>query len=196
MGRKILQVGQPNEGNQNNQRKGSFWTSFPGILTGIASIVAAFGTVGGLALSHQSDGNQSAATQSAATQSAPTQATQPWEEQANSICATAIQNGSGYVAADPLNDQLSAAARFANNFQSVDDQLRNLPVSSKYQATVSAIITFWDDAVIALRIAIQDTEAGNFTGEQKALTVFNTANTDGNNLANGLGADTCASGSF
>jgi hypothetical protein len=37
---------------KSDQSKGSFWTSLPGILTGIAAILAAVGTIVGLVLSH------------------------------------------------------------------------------------------------------------------------------------------------
>lgn len=166
------------------ESKGSFWTSLPGILTGIAGVLAAAGTIVGIVLS-QGGSSHSAGT-----------AAQTWGDQANAICAAVIKNGSGYVASNPMNTQLQAAAQFAVNFQSVDDQLRKLPANGQQQATVTSMIGYWDQAIAWWRQAIQATQNGYTATYQQDVSNYDTLNTEGNNLANQLGAGTCASGDF
>jgi hypothetical protein len=198
------------------QSKGGFWTSIPGILSGVAAILTAGGAIGGFVSTHhspQAADTQPAAIQPADTQPADTQpadtqpadtqpaatqpaATQTWGDQANAICAIAVKNGSGFVPSDGLNSQLPAAAQMADNWQSVDDQLRKLPASGQYQGTVSSMLQYWDQAIMELRAAIQDAQNGDTSTEQQDLSTSNTLNTEGNSLANELGAGTCASGTF
>ena len=59
-----------------NQSKGSFWTSLSGILTGIAGIVAAGGTIAGLLLSHGSSSSTVSTSPTTAPASAPASAAQ------------------------------------------------------------------------------------------------------------------------
>lgn len=178
---------------QSNQSKGSFWTSLPGILTGFASILAAVGTVAGLVLSHGSSRSEAAAV----TQNSNSRATaQTWGDQANAICATAVKNGSGFVPSNPFNSQLAAAAQFADNWQSVDDQLRKLPADGQDQGNVTSMLNYWDQAITAMRTAIQAAQNGDLATEQRDLSSSNTLTTEGNSLANELEAGTCASGVF
>jgi hypothetical protein len=181
--------------NHSNQSKRSFWTSLPGILTGIASILAAVGAVSGLVLSHGSSRSPAAA--AAAVQNSSPQATvQTWSDQANAICAIAIKNGSGYEPSNPFISQLPAATQLADNFQSVDDQLRKLPANGQDQGSVTSMLTYWDQAITSIRAAIQAAQNGDYATAQQDLLSSNNFNTEGNSLANELGAGTCASGTF
>lgn len=163
------------------ESKGSFWTSLPGCLTAIAGILAAVATIVGVVLSQGSHHN-------------PT-----WGDQANAICAAAIENGSGYVpsgSVQQFNSQLPAAAQMVINLQSVDDQLRKLPASGQDQSTVSSMLGYWDQTNTDLRAAIQAAQNGDTAAERQDLLNSDYFNRLGNNLANDLGAGTCASGSF
>jgi hypothetical protein len=133
---------------------------------------------------------------SAAQGSNPQPTAQTWGDQANAICATAIKNGSGYVPSNPFNSQLPAAAQFADNWQSVDDQLRKLPANGQDQGEVTSMLDYWDQAITAMRAAIQHAQNSDFSTEQQDLSSSSTLTTEGNNLANELGAGTCASGVF
>ena len=187
---------------------GGFWKSVPGILTGIASILAAGATIAGIFVSHGShptavsQGNDPQAVSptqavSPAQAVSPTQAASPtWANQANAICAAAVKNGSGYVSSEPFSSELPAAERLANNLQNVDDQLRMLPANGQEQATVTSMIDDWDQTIVALRAAIQDAQNGDNADFQQAASTVSSDSTDVHNLANELGAGTCASGSF
>ena len=172
------------------ESKESFWTSLPGILTGIAGLLAAAGTIVGIVLS------QGGPSHPPGTDSNPSATAQTWGDQANAICAAVIKNGSGYVASNPMNTQLQAAAQFAVNFQSVDDQLRKLPANGQEQATVTSLIGYWDQAITWWRQAIQAAQNNYTATYQQDVSNYDTLNTEGNNLANQLGAGTCASGDF
>jgi hypothetical protein len=131
------------------------------------------------------------------TQNSNLQATaQTWADQANAICATAIKNGSGFVPSDPFNNQLPAAAQAADNWQSVDDQLRKLPANGQDQGNATSMLDYWDQAITAMRAAIQAAQDGDLATERQDLLSLSTLNTEGNSLANELGAGTCASGVF
>ena len=129
-------------------------------------------------------------------QVSPSTPSQTWGDQANAVCAAAVRNGSGLVPSNPLNSQLQAAASFAANWQSVDDQLRKLPADDQQQGTVSDMLNYWDKAITMMQAAIQSAENGDYTTEQQDLSSLNTLTTEGNTLADQLGAGTCASGAF
>ncbi len=160
------------------ESKGSFWTSLPGCLTAIAGILAAVATIVGVVLSQ---GRSTAHT---------------WGDQANAICAAAIKNGSGFVPGHSLNSQLPAAAQMVINLQSVDDQLRRLPASGQDQSTVSSMLGYWDQTNTDLRAAIQAAQNGDTAAERQDFSNADAFSRLGNNLANELGAGTCASGTF
>ena len=169
------------------ESKESFWTSLPGILTGIAGLLGAAGAIVGIVLSQ---GGSPHPTPTA------TATAQTWGDQANAICAVVIKNGSGYVSSNPFNTQLPAATQYAVNYQSVDDQLRKLPANGQEQGTVTSMLGYWDPAIAWWRQAIQAAQNGYTATEQQDLSNFSTLNAEGNNLANQLGAGTCASGDF
>jgi hypothetical protein len=58
------------------------------------------------------------------------------------------------------------------------------------------MLNYWDQAIIAMRTAIQDAQDGYFPAEQQALSSLDNLTTEGNGLANQLGAGTCASAEF
>lgn len=169
------------DNDENSEDKGinrSFWTSLPGILTGAAGLLAALGTIVGFV--HSQDGSSG----------------QTWGERANTICAVAIKNGSGFIPSDPFNGQLAAASQAADNWQSVDEQLRKLPANGQDQGTVSNMLGYWDQAISEMQAAIQAAQDNYTAVEQQDLANLDALNTEGNSLANKLGAGTCASGEF
>jgi len=149
----------------NGSRKQSFWTTLPGILTAIASLVTAVGGVLAVVISTSSS-HSSSSSQSTPTTS--TSALVTWESQANSICAT--QRSHNY----PLYNTADSPAQRATELYDISvgldteykaiNALEDLPQED--QATVTGMLNYWykasGDAYAASQAATDAAQDGRY----------------------------------
>jgi hypothetical protein len=164
---------------QEDRSKQSFWTTLPGILSGIAAVLAAAGSI--FAIVH-------------AEGSGPTLA--KWVQGANAICeqATSSVRNLG-IPADPVS-QLRALPQVMDIVTQANQQIEALPRPSdeQAQAEIDHVLDLASQIVIDMQNALASLNAGDLTRAQSSYANGMSLSVQLQQVDSELGANVCARG--
>ncbi|MDQ6834665.1 MAG: hypothetical protein M3016_00575 [Actinomycetota bacterium] len=160
----------------------SFWTTLPGILTGLAGLLTAVGGVLAVVLNPGP---------SPPPRDVPHTA---FVAQANQICQQYnAQNLPVYNTGDPPSVRLNALNTIVSAQLALDQRLRALSASAADQTNVTQMLQHWDQMANDMHQGALSLQQGNYAGEGQWVSASNGPNNQANDLATGLGLGNCAS---
>ena len=173
------------EMNEPEPRKGGFWTSLPGVLTGVAGLVAA---IAGLLALFVAPGGDSGSTRA------------EWADKVEPICSEATDDIralplslSAVTAADgaTIADYLRQVAAIARDM-AADVRAIEAPVED--QGSVDRMTALWDRQADGIDALTPDLLAGNLAVLQRGPSAreIQSAETEAEALASSLGVTACA----
>ena len=159
----------------------AFWTSLPGILTGVAGLVAA---VAGLLALFVVPGDSGG--------DGPTRA--EWADSVDPICSQAMDTIRGLpltTTTDPAA-LLTALPQLAQTARSMAERVRAIDAPEEDQQTIDRMTGTWDQQADAADAAVSAYQSGDPAGFQAAGQEITTAADEGDALAQSLGVTACA----
>ena len=183
------------------QTKKGFWGSLPGILTGIAGVLTAVGTIVGIMVVQggggtpvRSDPNVPAVvlhdTSNTSNTSGPTRT--QWAKAANDVCAGIDAQLSGYGQPSTFEEQIAAYGIYAQAMRDADRQVRAIATPTADADRIREMTDLWDQAAGHLESAVTAAQAGEAQSYQNELLQYSDPNSRGNQIAYDLGASACA----
>lgn len=165
-------------------QRGSFWTSLPGILTGVAATIGAIGGI--LALVLNGGGGHSS------TPSSPEITLASWARQANELCSTAYgQIQALRVGSDPRS-QLEALPQTIPISERANQQIEALSRPAEAEKQISQLLSFASESNVAAKNAFEWWREGDSAQAQADLAEAARATGAAQRLDGELGANVCA----
>jgi hypothetical protein len=165
-----------------------FWTTLPGILTGVASVVAAVVA----AITLFSGGGNGSTNGGGGTGEIVTQA--DWGEEANKICAEAYEDIRALgIPPDPAS-QFAAIPQMTRITTRADQKLQALERPAETESKIEETLELSSRATATIRNAYNYWRAGDIQRAQALLEEYDSLALDGQRLVSELGANVCAQG--
>jgi hypothetical protein len=178
-----------------------FWTSLPGVLTGLAGVLGAVGTIAALMLGGGGDANGHQTSSSAGastTATTPTQtATVPsqhaWQHELNAICREEGRNAQAREAAQEAKPGEVAKKEIQETaWLSMNRRLRAQTSPPEDELKLLRMTGAWNNAAEEIHFEIVAEQESSKLKLEAAEKRYNEDNEAGNGIAYELGLDICA----
>jgi hypothetical protein len=177
---------------------GSFWTTLPGILTGLATLItAAAGVFAVIKTTGDDGGGDSAGANTEISESDDGVTREEWAEEANAICVETNEqlNALGIVPESP--EELAPFIEQADPIVSdAVERLRSLPAPTGDEVTVERMIGLIEQELASFRSAASSFYAGDVATGYQLMEQANASDQRFSESARQLGADECDAVSY
>jgi hypothetical protein len=170
-----------NEPEHTKGRFAAFWTSMPGILTGVAGLIAA---IAGLLALFVVPGDSGDSGSSRA----------DWADKVDPICSQAINSVRQIPisATADVNETASYLHQVATIARGMSEKVRAVPAPTEDQSSIDRMTALWDQQADEMDSAALDLQSGDQAGFSNAQQQLDAAQTEGDALATSLGVTACA----
>lgn len=161
----------------NDQSKASFWTTLPGVLTGLAGVLTAVGGILAVILANGSNVTMA-----------------DWAEQANGICAEGYDDIRALGVPADFNSQFQALPRTTRISTRANQRLQALDRPTEGSERIDELLAVASEANVAASDAYTAWSQGDTTTAQARLAASQNATQRVRQLDGQLGANVCAQG--